>query len=216
MKALAAALAVFVAAGSGIGLASDRLLLNPAEMLGSAERMDFKGHNTFVAEHTEFGEALRSTPNASASGLYQSVDIAGTALESVSWRWRVDRLQAHADIRALPTEDFGAVLFFVFGEPSLFNRDVPTIAYVWTATPVADGAVLQSQRFASLKYVQLRGRGDLGGWRSETRNVAADFRSLFGTEPPALQKLAVLNDNDDTGEPATALFGPVWCTGPCR
>ena len=38
---------------------------------------------------------------------------------------------------------------FVFGEPSFFNRDVPTIAYVWTATPVANGTVLRSQRYGA-------------------------------------------------------------------
>lgn len=195
---------------------ADRLLLDPARMLATAERMDFKGHNTFAIEHTDDGDALRSTPNVSASGLYQGLDVAGDALRMVRWRWRVDLLQPHADIRELATEDFGAVVFFIFGEPSLFNRDVPTIGYVWTATPVADGTVLQSRRFASLKFVQLRGVSDLGDWRAETRDVAADFRAIFGAEPPHLKKIAVFNDNDDTREPASALFGPIACGGPCR
>ena len=210
MTRLAATIALFLAAAATGANATDRLLIDPAKMPGTAERMDFKGHNTFAVEHTDAGDVLRSTPNISASGLYQSVDIPGAALAKVSWRWRVDQLQPHADIRALPTEDFGAVVFFIFGEPSLFNRDVPTIAYVWTSTPVANGTVLQSKRFASLKFIQLRGRGDLGDWRSETRNIAGDFRAIFGSEPPALQKLAVFNDNDDTKEPASALFAPVW------
>ena len=196
--------------------AADRLLFDPARMLGTAERMDFKGHNDFTVEHTESGDMLRSTPRLSASGLYQSVDLPGAGLASVTWRWRVDQLQQHADIRALPTEDFGAIVFFIFGEPSLFNRDVPTIAYVWTATPVANGTVLQSLRFASLKFVQLRGRTEVGGWQSETRNVAADYRAIFGTEPPRLRKIAVFNDNDDTKEPTSALFGPIVCAAPCE
>jgi len=196
--------------------ADERLLFDPARMLGSAERMDFKGHNTFAVEHTDGGDVLRSTPNFSASGLYQGVDVPGDALRNVSWRWRVDQLQPHADIRKLETEDFGAIVFFIFGEPSLFNRDVPTVAYVWTATPVADGTVLQSKRFASLRFVQLRGRADAGDWRSETRDVAADFRAMFGADPPHLHKIAVFNDNDDTREPASALFGPIECGGLCR
>lgn len=215
MKRIAATLAVLLAALS-VAHSQDRVLFDPARILATAERMDFKGHNTFAVEHTDSGDVLRSTPNISASGLYLSVEIAGQSLGKVSWRWRVDQLQPHADIRALATEDFGAVVFFIFGEPSLFNRDVPTIAYVWTATPVAIGSVVQSQHFASLRYVQLRGRADAGEWRIETRNVAADYRAVFGAEPPNLRKIAVFNDNDQTGEPASALFGPIVCAAPCR
>jgi len=199
-----------------LAAAADRLLFDPAKMLGTAERMDFKGRNRFSVERTEAGDVFRSTPDNSASGLYQSLDVPGDSLAAVSWRWRVDQLQPHADIRTLATEDFGAVVFFIFGDPSLFNRDVPTIAYVWTATPVADGAVLASKRYASLKFVQLRGASSVGGWRTETRNVAADFRAIFGSAPPRLRKIAVFNDNDDTHEPVSALFGPISCTGPCR
>jgi len=212
---MAAAFAFLLTAAHGAH-AEDRMLFDPAKMLGSAERMDFKGHNSFAVEHTEAGDVLRSTPNISASGLYQSLDIGGQRLGRVSWSWRVDQLQPHADIRALATEDFGAVVFFIFGEPSLFNHDVPTIAYVWTQTPVPDGTVLQSKRFATLRFVQLRGRGDLGDWRTETRDVASDFRAIFGAEPPRLRKIAVFNDNDDTKEPASALFGPIRCAAPCQ
>ena len=196
--------------------AGERVLFDPAKMLGTAERMDFAGHNAFAVEASATGSVLRSTPNDSASGLYESVRAPGGALASVSWRWRVDQLQTHADLRKLESEDTGAVVFFIFGEPSMFHRDVPTIAYLWSATPVADGTVLQSLRYASLRYLQLRGRADAGAWRTETRNVAADFRAIFGFEPPELRKVAIFNDNDQTKEPTSALFGPIICTTPCQ
>ena len=195
--------------------AGERVLFDPASMLGTAERMDFVGRNIFAAEPSEKGIVLRSTPHRSASGLYEGVDLPAQSLTNISWGWRVDQLQAHADIRELATEDFGAAVFFIFGEPTLFNRDVPTIAYVWSATPVANATVLRSKRFASLRFVQLRGRGDVGGWHIEGRNVAADFRAIFGKEPPMLRKIAVFNDNDQTGEPTSALFGSVVCETPC-
>ncbi len=189
--------------------AEEFILADPARMLGSAERIDFAGANTFAVEAGPFGLCLRSTPRHSASALYQRVSVTLEQLKDVRWVWKVDSLQGSADIRKLASEDFGAKVMFVFGEPSFFNRDVPTLAYVWTATPAANGSVLPSQRYRSLAYIQLRGRSDAGQWRREARDIAADFRAIFGHEPDPLKFIAIFNDNDQTNEAASALFGPV-------
>ncbi len=185
------------------------VLADPVAMMVTAERVDFVGRNALAKEASEFGPVLRSTPHRSASGLYLPVAVAPASLGAVAWRWRVDRLQPSADIRELKKEDCGATIFFIFGAPSFFNRDVPTLAYTWTATPVADGTVLRSRRYASLRYIQLRGRAEVGRWEQERRNLAADYKAAFGRAPPALQYVAVFNDNDQTGEPTSAEFGEI-------
>lgn len=182
-------------------------LLDPARMLGSAERHDFHGANLFSVVATEAGPCLRSIPDHSASGLYQPVSIAAEALRRVTWRWRVDEIHASADIRVLEREDFAAKIAFVFGEPTFFNRDVPTLAYVWTSTPVANGSVIPSRRYRNLRYVQLHGADDIGSWQIETRDVIADFIAVFGAKPGPLRYIALFNDNDQTGERTSALFG---------
>jgi hypothetical protein len=199
-------LAVLAATAAG---EPTRPLADPARMLSTAEEMDFVGRNAFARVHSEEGPALRSTPRNSASGLYQRVDVAPKSLGRVTWVWRVDKLQPDADIRKLATEDFGATIFFVFGEPSISNKDVPTLAYTWTATAVGNGTLLPSLRYARLRYIQLRGRGDVGVWRRERRDIVQDYRMAFGSEPGALVYIAVFNDNDQTREPASALFGPI-------
>ena len=90
------------------------------------------------------------------------------------------------------------------------HRDVPTLAYVWSATPVADGTVLNSARFASLRYINLHGANAAGTWKMEARNVAQDYRTAFEKEPGTLRYIAILNDNDQTDEPCSALFGPIF------
>ena len=191
------------------GAAAGPVLASPAQMLSTAERVDFVGANLFTVEHSERGDMLRSTPQRSASGLYQKMDLDGRDLRSVSWTWRVERLQRSADLRKLATEDTGATIFFIFGEPSIFNRDVPTLAYVWSSTPVLEGTVLLSARYASLRYVQLHGADAVGTWKTDNRNVAEDFRSAFKREPDTLRFIAVFNDNDQTAQPCSALFGPI-------
>ncbi len=188
---------------------AESLLFDPAKMLGKAKRVDFVGRNDFSVEAGDQGELLRSVPQKSASGLYQAVDQDGAGLSRVRWRWRVDQLQATADLRKLATEDFGAMIMFVFGEPSLLNRDVPTLGYVWTATPVANGSIIHSKRYKTLAYIQLHGRADVGHMRFDERDVTADYQNVFGKKPGQLKFIAVFNDNDQTNEPVSAVFGPI-------
>lgn len=188
---------------------ADDLIADPARMLSTAKRVDFVGANALTIEPGPTEPCLRSTPGRSASGLYQRVSITGDALRNVRWTWRVDRLQQAADVRSLSTEDVGALVMFVFGTPSIMHRDVPTLAYVWTATPVTNGAFLRSRRFRSLIYIQLRGQAEVGRWQKENRNVANDFRAAFDRGPGDLRYVAIFNDNDQTDEATSALFCPV-------
>lgn len=197
--------------GADVSSAYDvgRILADPVSLLAVASIRPFHGTNTYSVEAGPTGSMLRSTPNGTASALEQTLDIDGRDLQTVRWLWRVDRLHRSADVRDIAREDFGAMVMFVFGDPSYFNRDVPTIAYVWTSTPVAINTILTSVRFRSLRYVQLRSREDAGQWCGEMRNLAADFKAIFGRDPPALRHIAFFNDNDQTKEDASALFGPV-------
>ncbi len=188
---------------------ADTILADPSRMMTTAKRMDFVGRSSMSVVQTPSGPCLRSTPHQSASGLYQAVDTGAAQLKHVSWTWRVDQLQASADLRKLETEDSAATLFFIFGEPSLFNRDVPTLAYVWSGTPVADGTVFKSARFRSLHYIQLHGAKAAGTWQTDTRDIAADYRAIFHAEPGPLKFISLFNDNDQTGEPTSAMFCPV-------
>lgn len=188
---------------------AESVLFDPAKMLASAKRIDFVGRNDFSVEESEQGALLRSVPHNSASGMYQPVEMSGAELTRIRWKWRVDQLQESANLRKLATEDFGAMIMFVFGKPSLFNQDVPTLGYVWTSTSASNGTVIRSQRYKSLVYIQLRGRVDVGRWRVEERDVVADYEKVFGKAPGDLKFIAVFNDNDQTNEAASALFGPI-------
>lgn len=211
-----AALAIAAALASSIqpneGRASERLLADPAEMLSNATRVDFSGSNRMSVEQFIGHRRLRSVPQRSATGLYLPIADDRAKLKDVRWSWRVDRLQPSADLRSLEHEDVAAAVIFVFGEPTLFSRDVPTLAYVWTGTAIPMGSTLRSRRYNSLKYIKLRGTDHVGTWHTEVRDIAADYRNTFGKEPGALKYVAVFNDNDQTGEPASALFGPIFTT----
>lgn len=156
--------------------------------------------------------AIRAVGRGSASGLYRDVAYLVNRLPWLEWSWRVERLQAGADIRVKETQDFAASLFLVFGKPGITDPEVPILAYVWANGDLPTGAVVDCPlQPDTMKLVVVRG-GDarLGRWTSERRNVVADFKRAFGTDPPAtLETIALFTDNDQTKQPVEAYYGAV-------
>lgn len=189
--------------------AEERVLADPARMLSTAKRIDFVSANTLSVEFANGKQFLRSIPKRSATGLYQKIWPPINEVGLVRWRWRVDAIQRNADLRDLEREDVAAAVIFVFGEPTLLNRDVPTISYVWSATPVSNGMAFFSRRYKSMAYIKLHGTPQAGTWQTEQRDINADYRMLFGSSVAPLKYVAIFNDNDQTQEATSAVFGSI-------
>ena len=56
------------------------------------------------------------------------------------------------------------------------------------------------------------GAASVGRWVDERRDVFADYRSAFATEPPLVSGVAIMTDSDDTGESATAYYADIRFT----
>ena len=156
--------------------------------------------------------AIRAIGHGSASGLYRTVHYRSTEYPWLDWSWRVDQLQKTADIRIKEREDFGAAIFLIFGHPSFFGQNVPTLAYVWTNDRSSQGAIVDNPRHPGVvrSYVVESGAMRLGQWVHERRNVVEDFRRIFGRDPPdTVEVLALFTDNDQTGEPVTSYYGAI-------
>ena len=156
--------------------------------------------------------AIRAIGHESASGLYRDTQYRVEDRPWLEWTWRVDQLQETADIRVKSREDFAAAIFLIFGRPSMINREVPTLAYVWTSGRLPVGAVVASPRHPrSVRSIVVRSGVDrLGQWLHERRDVVEDFRKAFGrAPPPVVEVVALFTDNDQTGEPVEAYYGAI-------
>ncbi len=199
---------------AGRASAADSLVLaDPAAPLEPAwTHRRFVGATDYAPTVLDGVRAIRAVGRHSASGLYRPVGYRVAAHPWLTWRWRVDKLQPSADIRVKEREDFAAAVFVIFGDPSRFDPEAPTLAYVWTSDRVPAGAILRNpHRPGSLRDIVLRsGPAQLGQWVQERRNLAADFRTAFGRDPPdTVGILALFTDNDQTGEPVEAYYGTI-------
>ena len=144
---------------------------------------------------------------------------------TLSWRWRVDRVNAAADLRERSGDDthlkvcllFDLALDRVPFDERLLMRlarartgeplPAATVCYVWAPGLPADTA-LDNPYSRRVRYLVLQGTGSpLSTWRDERRDIAADFRRLFGDESPEVPRLmavAVGADADNTGQSSLA------------
>lgn len=139
------------------------------------------------------------------------VDLKATPV--LEWSWKAVVLPKGGDSRRKATDDQAAQIFVVWPRfPEAVRSRI--IGYVWdTTAPV--GTIVKSEKTATVTYVVLRsGTAELGRWVTERRNVAEDFRKLYGEEPEPPGGLSISIDSNDTSSVAESFMGPIFFKKP--
>ena len=170
--------------------------------------------------------ALGATSERSASLWRRKVDVPPDRLGQVEFAWWVDTLIEGASIADASREDAPARILFAFeGDErklpartramydlaeALTGERPPyaTLMYVFeTAKPV--GTIVHGVRSDRVRKMVLdSGAESLRQWRTHRRDVAADFRAVFGEDPGRLAAVAVMTDSDNTRSRAAAWYQP--------
>jgi hypothetical protein len=127
----------------------------------------------------------------------------------LEWRWKVAVLPTGGDSRKKATDDQAAQLYVVFPRfPQAVRSRI--IGYVWDSTAPA-GTTVRSEKTGTVTYVIVRsGSTGLGKWITETRNVAEDYKRIYGEDPsePA-GAVSISIDSNDTGSSAESYIGEI-------
>jgi hypothetical protein len=170
---------------------------------------------------------LHAVADSARSGLHCPVNIDPAATPWVRWQWRVDAPDPEASVGDDDTEDTPARLVVAFDgdisrlslrdqlfydQVQLFTGNVlpyATLTYVWDGQlPV--GRVLPYARTSRIQYqVVESGVGRKGEWLSYERNVANDFKAIFGEAPGRIIDVGVLTDSDDLKNRIEAWYGDI-------
>jgi Protein of unknown function (DUF3047) len=143
--------------------------------------------------------------------LKASVNLDETPI--LEWSWKVTRLPTGGNACQKSTDDQAAQVYIAWLRvPESVRSRI--IGYVWDSTATA-GTICKSQKTSTVTYVVLRSGSDqLGKWITERRNVAEDFRRIYGEPPDKPSGLSVGIDSDDTGSSAESFVGPIIFTRP--
>jgi DUF3047 family protein len=172
------------------------------ETLGGRAAYDF----TVVSD--EGRRALDMKADGDHSTITREVRIDLGASPLLVWQWKVLSLPRGADLRDRATSDAAAHLLVGWPRFPMFLRS-RLIGYVWDpALPV--GSIVQSSKASTATFVIVRsGQEGLGQWSGEARNVAADYRKIYGEEPPNVRLIALSIDANDTHSTTETLFGRI-------
>lgn len=169
----------------------------------------------FAIETADGAPVLRVEADASYGNLLQR--LPGTPAGTLSWRWRVERPLAAADLRTKAGDDAALKVCALFDMPrervpfverqllrlaeNRTGEALPnaTLCYVWDPAWPA-GSIVPNAFSRRVRYLTLGQPGT--AWQAVRRDLAADFVQAFGDESPtvpALQAIALGADADNTG-----------------
>ena len=127
----------------------------------------------------------------------------------IEWRWKAVVLPKGGDSRKGATDDQAIQVYVTFVRfPAAVRSRI--IGYVWDTTAPA-GTIVKSEKAGTVTYVIMRsGAAELGKWITETRNVAEDYKKIWGEEPQELVgAVAVAIDSNDTKSTSESFVGEI-------
>lgn len=182
---------------------------------------------TLVRDPQDASWVIEATSDASASGLIHVTDIDLTRRPILRWRWKIDSVLEKGNALRKDGDDYAARIYLTF-EPgtkdfSLWERASLEIArriygpfpsrainYVWASRIEKDATVDSAYVGGFVKLIAVEsGPTHAGRWREEERDVYADYRRLYGADPPRVVGVAIMTDTDDTQERARAWYGDI-------
>lgn len=170
---------------------------------------------------------VRADADQSASGIIRELDIDVNKTPQLTWRWRVPALIKSADNTDHNRDDSPVRVILTFdGDHSkldveeraiagrvkaLTGREMPyaTIMYIWeNHRPVND--IIESKHTSRVQMVVVEsGISRSGRWLSFARNVADDYRRIYGEAPGRIRGIGLMTDTDNTGERTRAYYGDI-------
>ena len=126
----------------------------------------------------------------------------------LEWSWKMVTLPKGGNSCVKSADDQAGQVFVTWPR---FPEQVRSriIGYVWDSTrPV--GTMCKSEKTGMVTYVVVRsGPAEVGKWLTERRNVAEDFKKIYGEEPENPGAVSVSIDSNDTHSSAESFMGPL-------
>jgi Protein of unknown function (DUF3047) len=120
-----------------------------------------------------------------------------------TWSWRTPTLTQGVDLRSAKSDDAAARVFIIFKRTGLMDRTPRTLFYsIGSVEPAGySRASFQSPNF---HVVRVGAMSDARQWTDVMVNPFADYRRIWGSAPPDIVAVGVMQDTDQTRSAALA------------
>jgi len=180
--------------------------------LGEWEEKIFKGKVAYKVEKGRDFSYVRARSVSAASALYYRIKMDVRRKQPViSWRWRVEKFpdkKLPENLETREEDDFAARIYVIFTASFFTNSKV--LEYIW-ARDLGAGTVGTSPYSENIKMMVLKsGPAKEGEWFDEERDIAADYKKMFGKSPEYdIGAVAFMTNTEHTGTEAVAKYDEI-------
>lgn len=182
---------------------------NKQNALKEWEEKIFKNKVLYSIKADKENGFLQAKSDKACSGLVYKIRFHSKELPMMRWEWKVERFPSKTrtgnEIGGwIEKDDYAARVYVIF--PSWLFTNTKSIEYVW-AEDVPEGTIMTSPYFGNIKLIIAEsGKGNMGQWVFEKRNIYEDYKKCFGTEPGITGAIALMTDTDNTLSTAEASY----------
>jgi len=177
-----------------------------------------KQHSQYTIEKDGDMSYLRAESNASASGIIYKKEFNVYDYPKVRWRWKISNVYAKGNELSKSGDDYPIRIYVIFKyDPDIaaFGQKIKyglakkiygeypphsSLNYIWANKKHAE-RIITNAFVDEAKMVLLEaGAEKVNRWVEEEIDILDDYQKAFGTKPPAIASIAIMNDSDNTGE----------------
>ncbi len=175
-------------------------------------------HTSYTVEADGELRYLKAESNGSASAIVHRDEFNVYEYPVVRWRWKVDNVYRGGDALTKAGDDYPLRIYIMFkfdpekagllerlkyGSARLIYGQYPphsSINYIWANLEHGEDIITNSYAEQAEMVLLQKGGENVGKWVYEEVNIVEDYRRAFGSDPPAMARIAIMNDSDNTGE----------------
>lgn len=178
-----------------------------AEGVNGWESKSFKGKTEYSVVKEDGRTALKAHAVAAASGLTKKLRFDPRSYRYLKWSWKISGTIAQGNEKTKQGDDYAARVYVVF--PGRFFWQTRALNYIW-ANKLPRGEFVPNAFTANAMLLAVESGSALAGkWIQEERDILADYRRVFGEDPPEAGAIAIMTDTDNSGAEATAWYGEI-------
>lgn len=178
-----------------------------SEGLEGWESKTFKGQTSYQLVEDGGRTVLRAQARGTASGLVKKISFEPTQYRYLKWSWKIEKTIANGDETTKRGDDYAARVYVIF--PGRFFWQTRALNYIWANRLPREEFVPNAFTSNAMMLAVESGSARSGQWLSVERDILADYRRVFGEDPPKAGGVAIMTDSDNTGSEATAWYGDI-------
>lgn len=178
-----------------------------SEGLKGWESKSFKGETSYRLVQEGGRTVLKAQAIAAASGLTRTISFDPRTHRYLKWSWKIAGTVPGGDERIKAGDDYAARVYVIF--PGRFFWQTRALNYIWANRLPRGEFIANAFTERAMLLAVESGPGRAGQWHDEKRDILADYRLVFGEEPPQAGGIAIMTDTDNTGAEASAWYGDI-------